>query len=418
MVSLNADVVHLASVGQIFQANVIVIVEVSSVQRQDVLVLSIHSLEPCSLLGIDHSILVEHNQHGSVQARESGLSEDRVVSTKDSLWLLVVEGGKEHTIFLILVHVADITEVTSGGDHILDLLDVNQFLGNHVDSLAHDSIRTVGDGIDSHVGSSEGQHVSDGSWHVALLDDVSGKETSLRKSNDVELSLEIFDGCDLLTRFLGDSLEVSDHLANRWGTDFNAVSGSVSSLAELFSERAHSWVDASISKSMEHSGGSSFVLGGIPGGLLNGLWIVEGRVVVLLLVLEHLHEGALVVLLLVLLPELLDHLLSLLVGLLDVLKELLDGALVVLVLVLVVLFLDLFLVRLLGLGVLLTRSDLSENSPVEDGAEMPWSLDGVVVVIDVVLVSEWAVHPLGGSEGSGSEDQGLLTEHLPRIIIL
>lgn len=105
--------------------------------------------------------------------------------------------------------------------------------------------------------SSSGQEVSNLSWHLALFSDVSSEETSLRKTNNVELTLEIWVGSDLSARFLSNSLEIVENFTEGWNTNFNAVNLGTSSLGHDSVDLDVSWVDASITESVEHSGWNS-----------------------------------------------------------------------------------------------------------------------------------------------------------------
>jgi hypothetical protein len=49
-----------------------------------------------------------------------------------------------------------------------------------------------------------GEHISDFTWHVTFFNDVSGQETTLRESDNVEFPLEIWVGSYLLTSFLSN----------------------------------------------------------------------------------------------------------------------------------------------------------------------------------------------------------------------
>jgi hypothetical protein len=101
--------------------------------------------------------------------------------------------------------------------------------------------------------STGGEHVSDFTWHVTLLSDVSGEKAALRKSHDVELSLEVLVSGDLLAGFLSDGLEVVEDLTDKWEANFDAVNWGTSCSSNLLIKLKISWVDASISESMEHS---------------------------------------------------------------------------------------------------------------------------------------------------------------------
>mmetsp|Transcript_26192 Transcript_26192/g.39987 ORF Transcript_26192/g.39987 Transcript_26192/m.39987 type:complete len:437 (-) Transcript_26192:14-1324(-) len=433
MVSLNAHEVDLVGLHQALQTDVVVVVEGGGVQREDLLGLVVEGLEPRRLLGVDNSILVEHDQHSSVEVGESGLSHGRVGALGV---VLVVQSGQEHGVLLVVLHVAHISEVAGGSQPVLDRLQVNQLSGGGVQDAAQNSVGAVGNGIDTHVGASDGEHVPDGTGHIALLDDVSSEEATLRETDHVELTLEIGVLGDLLARLISDSLEVIEVLSESRESNLNAVSRGVSSLAELLGETLHARVDASIAESVEDSGRDTLRLGVVPGAAdIIGLQGVEGRVVVLVnerlgdLFLEEFHEGARFVVAVVLLLGLhfldelltfvlhhvLDSLLVIHVHLLLVLEELADGALVLFVRVLVdFMVMVLFVLNrsgLLGICALLATANSVKNTPSHPSLEVPGSLSSLVVVRNLVAVAERALEELsfGGSNGGQSEDR--LAEH-------
>lgn len=108
--------------------------------------------------------------------------------------------------------------------------------------------------------SSKGKDISDLSWHLAFFSDVSSQKTSLREPDNIELTLEIFIGNNFLARFLSNCLKVVENFSKRWNTNFDAVNLGIGSCGDHSIELNISWVDASISESMEHSGGDSISL--------------------------------------------------------------------------------------------------------------------------------------------------------------
>ena len=343
--------------------------------------MSIELLEPGSLLWIDHSVLREHDHHGTVQIGESGLFH---LSDGTRVNLLVVESWQEDGVLLVSLEVLDISEVSSWSKPVLDDWPVDHLSGEPVQSVANEALEAVRNGINSHMWATESNHVSDLTGHIALLDNVSCQETTLGQSNDVEFTVKLLVAGDLLTRLFGDSLEVIEHLAKRWEANLNAFHRSASALLNVLVEVDHSRVDASISETVEHYGGNTLILS--PFGLLESLWIsemllVERRVVNLLSNLggldKVLHEWAFLVVVLNL--ELLDQLVLLLVVLDGVLPPSGNGALSVT---------GLGGISLEVLDVLTVLVEKIEHSPSE-------SMDRVTVLIrsfaKPISVTEWAL---------------------------
>lgn len=93
VVSWEGHELDLASFVQSFHSNVVLVVEISSIERQDVALL-VKRLEPSSFLWIDDGVLVELHKHCSVKIRESLRSKLLVVS-EPTLLVLVVKGWQE-----------------------------------------------------------------------------------------------------------------------------------------------------------------------------------------------------------------------------------------------------------------------------------------------------------------------------------
>ena len=174
---------------------------------------------------------------------------------------------------------------------------VNKLLGNEVDNIAHSTGKAAWDSINTHMWSSKSKNISNLTWHLALLSNVSGKKSSLRESNNIELTLEVLVGSNLLARFLSNGLKVVEDLSKRWDSYLDAVNLTlgISSSSDHSIELDVSWVDAGISKSMEH-------------GSWNSISIWVDCEFSSLLILLHLIEWGLVVL------AVLMHLVSLELG--------------------------------------------------------------------------------------------------------
>jgi len=135
----------------------------------------------------------------------------------------------------------------------------------------------VWDSINTHVWTTSGKNVSDSSWHVARFSDVSSKETSLRKTDDIELTLEVLIGSNLLAGLLSNVLEVVDNLTNRWEADLDAMDWGIKTFTNEFIDLSDSWVEAHISESVEHGSWDTLSLITIPLVGSDSLNIIEGR---------------------------------------------------------------------------------------------------------------------------------------------
>lgn len=289
MVALDLVESELLRLVQGLQADVVVLVEVRLLERLNIAFL-VETLEPGSLLRVDHGIFGEHTEESSVDGREPIISQLGVVTGG----VLVVEGWEEDRVLLIGGHFVDISEVASWHKPVLDERGVDEFIGYHVNDIASDSIEAVWNFSDTHVWSTESDYVSDLSWHVTLLSNVSGEEATLGKTDDVELTVEGLVSSDLSAGLLGNSLHVADDGSNHWNADLDALDGSSSTLSEHLVELNVSWLEAEVTETVEHG---SWDLAGL-------LWLlnVEGALWVLGLVDlgfdlgfrgEEGHDGAL-----------------------------------------------------------------------------------------------------------------------------
>ena len=262
MVSIEGKVFDFASFGERSEADVVVLVEIGGVKLLN-LTVGVELLEPCCLLWVNHGVLLEHDKHGGVQAGESLLSQSGSVAVGG---LLVVHGWEEDAVPLISGEVVHVSEVACWTNPVLGEAVVNELLGNSVDDAAEDTADAVGDGVDSHMWTTDGQHISDFSLHVALLDDVSGQESALRETDDVEFALEVGVGSDLFARILGDGLEVTHDFTRSSALD--AMNWSTCSLCESLIDLLHSCVSAGISETVEHGSRDSCVTN------LPGFWVL------------------------------------------------------------------------------------------------------------------------------------------------
>lgn len=137
--------------------------------------------------------------------------------------MLIVESWQEDGLLDVLLHVVHISEVASWSDPVLGPGLVDELLGDGVDDVACEAIEAVWNGINAHVWTTESYDVSDSAWHVALFGDVSGEETALRETNNIEFTVECLVIFNLLARFLSNLLEIVDDGADGWNTDFDAL---------------------------------------------------------------------------------------------------------------------------------------------------------------------------------------------------
>jgi hypothetical protein len=112
--------------------------------------------------------------------------------------VLVVQSWQESGALNVGVIVLDVSEISSWSKPILSETGVNDLFSEEVGNVAHDSSETSWDCFDSHVWSTNGEDISDLTWHLTFLSDVSGQKTTLRQTNNVEFSLEIWMSSDFL----------------------------------------------------------------------------------------------------------------------------------------------------------------------------------------------------------------------------
>lgn len=96
MVSWQGDELDLTGFVQSFDTNVVLVVEISSIQWKDV-AFFVKRLEPSSFFWIRNGILIEFDKHGSVDFSEFR-SSSFVVIAKPSILLFVVEGWQESAV--------------------------------------------------------------------------------------------------------------------------------------------------------------------------------------------------------------------------------------------------------------------------------------------------------------------------------
>ena len=249
MVSVNRHELNLSSLVKSLDTNVIILIESGGVQWENSLSILSEGLEPGALLWIDHRVLLEHHKHCLVDVREGGLSQVGEFTLSD---LLIVKSWEESGALHVLVVSLDVSEVSSGSKPVLGKAGVNDLLCDKVDNVASNTGKTSWDGIDTHMWSSHSEDISNLTWHLALFSDISSEKSTLRKSHNIELSLEIWVSSNLLAGFLSNGLEVVKDLSEGWNSDLDAVNLGIGSSSNHSINLDISWVDASISESMEH----------------------------------------------------------------------------------------------------------------------------------------------------------------------
>lgn len=115
---------------------------------------------------------------------------------------------------MVNLKVVNISEVTGWDYPVLGNAHVYELLGSPVDNVTEDTGKAVGNGINSHVWTSSCENVSNLSGHVTFLSNISGEKSSLRKTDDVEFTLEVLMFSDLLAALFSDVLDVVDNLTN------------------------------------------------------------------------------------------------------------------------------------------------------------------------------------------------------------
>jgi len=236
MLSWEFQVLNLTSLVKGLQSNEIIVVQVSLVGRQDRAIL-LEFIEPSSLLGEDHSVLREHNEHSTIQGSE--FSDDVLGEV-----LLVVSIRKEDAVVKVGLEIIGVSEVASWANVVLDYVEVNKVVCNVVNDVAENATLTVRDLSDSSVWASKGCKVSYFTLHWALLNNISGKKSSLRESKDIEFPLELRIIEHALAGSFSLALKVHEDGGNRSLSYFNAGSVCSSSSGNLLRKVFHSSMSA------------------------------------------------------------------------------------------------------------------------------------------------------------------------------
>ena len=150
----------------------------------------------------------------------------------------------------------DVTEVSSGSDHVLDEGSIDQVAGNSVNNLAEGSGEAVGDIGDTHVGTTDRGPVANLTLNITALYDVTSKKGTLRKSHYIELIgiCKGFVSLKLLACFPSLVGEIVSHRGDGAVANLNTLCIIVGIFGNLFSETVHAGVYASITETMENGG--------------------------------------------------------------------------------------------------------------------------------------------------------------------
>lgn len=226
---------HLASLVQGLQAEGVIRVDLLRLHRHE-LVVCVQGSELCGLLGIDHGVLVELNEHEAVE-----LGEPFLVHGELGVLLLVVEVGQEDGVLEVAGEMAWVTEVACWPDVVLGCLEVHCVFDQVIDHVAEDTVKAVRSGLNSHVGAADCEHVVRWVLGVAELGDVPADERALGETNNVEGSvLEVGVGLDLGACLLSLNFKVLKDGSGCSVSNLDALSISSGLLLNFRSEVLHS----------------------------------------------------------------------------------------------------------------------------------------------------------------------------------
>jgi len=189
VVSVDRDELDLAGFVEGLESDPVLVVEVGLLELEEVS-FGVHLLEPLTLVWVDHGVLGEGNEHEAIEGGESLLVEVALLS------LFVVDVWQEAAVLQVGVEVLWVSVVSSWSNHVLDQFKVGSVLSTVVNPLAEDSRLAVWDGLNTHVWSSDREQLLWNGGGVALLNNISGNESSLRKTTNIEVSLEVWVGLD------------------------------------------------------------------------------------------------------------------------------------------------------------------------------------------------------------------------------
>jgi hypothetical protein len=255
MVTFNLDELNLLGFVKGLEADGIGFIPITILKGHDLHEV-VKALEPLRLFRVNHGVLIEHHSHQSVDGREASLN----CSLISILSSLIVKEAKEYRAGKISLHMMRITEITSRTNYVLDLSEIDHLANHEVNHLAEFTTEAVRDISYSHVRSSNSKNVAD--FHISMLEGTSlsnmtGKETTLGKSSNIELTFESFIGVESFTGGISLLLEILEDRSLRSISNLNTNGISSSLLCNLTGEVLHSRIDTGISKTMEDSSGNS-----------------------------------------------------------------------------------------------------------------------------------------------------------------
>ena len=134
---------------------------------------------------------------------------------------------------------------------ILNLLEVHHLASNSVDQPAQLSIETMRDISNTHLRSSNRQHIPDVSFHFTLLHNIAGKQSTLTQPSNVEFSLKHLVCIDRITCHFRLCFKVYCDTGLRAVSHFDASCVRTSAISNLCCEVFHARVEAAITEAME-----------------------------------------------------------------------------------------------------------------------------------------------------------------------
>ena len=120
MVTLDLGECDFLSLVEGLESNQVVLVEVAILKGHNALIFGIEGLEPLRLLGVDHSVLGEHDKHESVECFEVRLFLSNWIGS------LVVKEAKEDAVFFIFGELFWVAEISSWSEVVLNNVHVDE----------------------------------------------------------------------------------------------------------------------------------------------------------------------------------------------------------------------------------------------------------------------------------------------------
>lgn len=183
MVSVDQDLLHFLGFVHGLETEAVVGVD-WLLLHGDHVALGVKGTEDCGFLWVDHGVVEELHHHDAVESCESLL-------VHGGLWMvfLVVEVWQEDGVSQVALHMVWVSEVASWSNVFLGELEVNSVLHQVVDDVAEDAREAMRSCFDTHAWRTNGEKVVGCLGGVTELSNVSGKKTSLRKTDNVEFGV-------------------------------------------------------------------------------------------------------------------------------------------------------------------------------------------------------------------------------------